>query len=302
MQAVFCNWQYRYNSLVFTSLATNQYYWSIVTEDFINGAPFNLTGPWQYNDNAAIFSATPPSSSFGDQLDLDIAGMMALEQTMDDYWTDMQQNASTWERLGNRNCMQQYSNVFISGRRSVLLVLSTKNDTNSGLQYHDADVGADLTGNWWICSETGNDGGSMTCNPEKYTSTASNWTVFDYPIEYCLSQPTKDICSVNFSMTIMTVVLSFNVLKVVFMLWVFFALTLRRSSPQLEMRLPHSLRTRIQPRCKCALFIKEISEDIGKLEASQDLSITGYATGVWQLVESVGFSSFLRKCHETSRT
>lgn len=141
---------------------------------------------------------------------------------MDDYWTDMQLNAASWERLENKDCIQQYSNIFISERRNVLLVSSMKNDSNSVLLYNDADIGSGLTGNWWICSKYGNDGGSMTCNPDNYLSTASNWTVFDYPIEYCLSQPTKDVCSVNFSMTIMIVVLSFNALKVVLMLWVLF--------------------------------------------------------------------------------
>lgn len=141
---------------------------------------------------------------------------------MDQYWKDMQQNASSWERLENKDCIQQYSNIFISGRRNILLVSSTKNDTNSVLQYSDADIKPDLDDNWWICSSYGNDGGYQSCNPEKLLPTASNWTVFDYPIEYCLSQLTEDTCSINFSMTIMIVVLSFNALKVVLMVWILF--------------------------------------------------------------------------------
>lgn len=130
--------------------------------------------------------------------------------------------ASSWERLENKDCIQQYANVFISGKRNVLLVSSTKNDTNSVLMWDDADIDGEMDGNWWICSEGGQDGGNMNCNPDKFVSTASSWTVFDYPIEYCLSQPTQDECSVNFSMTIMVVVLSFNALKVILMVWVLF--------------------------------------------------------------------------------
>ncbi|KUJ16884.1 uncharacterized protein LY89DRAFT_733887 [Mollisia scopiformis] len=185
-----------YNSLVFTALATNQYYWSVVTDDFLTGASFNLTGPWRFNDSMPIFTASPLNSSFGDVFELDLAGQLNYETAMDDYWTDMQKNASSWERLENKDCIQQSSNVFISGRRNVLLVSSTKNDTNSVLMYSDADIDGSMDGNCW--------------------------TVFDYPIEYCLSQPTKDICSVNFSMTTMIVVLSFNALKVVLMVWVLF--------------------------------------------------------------------------------
>lgn len=141
---------------------------------------------------------------------------------MDEYWKDIQHLVLSWERLENKECLQQYSNVFIFGRRNVLLVSSTKNSANSVLMYGDTDLTLGMDNNWWLCSETGKYDGSMTCNPENYLSTANNWTVFDYPVEYCLSETTKDICSVNFSMTIMTVVLGFNALKVVLMFWVLF--------------------------------------------------------------------------------
>ena len=83
-------------------------------------------------------------------------------------------------------------------------------------------MSTDLDTNWWICSEGGNDGGHMTCNPRDYISSASSWEVWGYPIEYCLSQPTEDICSVEFSQTIMFVVVGFNSLKVAVMIWILF--------------------------------------------------------------------------------
>lgn len=219
----------RYNSLVFTSLSTNEYYWIITTEDFLTGAPFNLTGDWVYwnaeytsEGTHPDFTATPPNSFFGDQADIDSSQYMNLSQTMNDYFGNIQTSASSWERLENKDCIQAYSNVFVSSRRNVVLVSSAKNDTNSVLKYGSSDMSADLDTNWWICSEEGQDGGYLTCNPRDYISSASSWEVWGYPIEYCLSQPTEDICSVEFSQTIMFVVVGFNALKVIAMIWILF--------------------------------------------------------------------------------
>jgi hypothetical protein len=134
----------------------------------------------------------------------------------------MQQAAPKWERLESKECIRAYSNVFVSARRNVVLVSSNKNDSNSILKYGDAEMTNGLDGNWWICSLYFQDGGSMTCNPENYLSKASSWTVFDYPIEYCLSEKVDDVCEIQFSWTIMLVVVSFNALKVLVMAWVLF--------------------------------------------------------------------------------
>ncbi|RDW65107.1 hypothetical protein BP6252_10758 [Coleophoma cylindrospora] len=213
-----------YNSLVFTSLATNQYYWSVVTEDFLAGAPFNLTGDWvipamgyPHVPAYPTFTASPPSSEFGNLYRLDESGFARLDQVMTDYFVDMQHSAPSWERLENKDCLQAYSNAFVSDRRNVVLVSSAKNANNSILQYGSADFQADMDGNWWICSKHNQDGGFQTCNAQDYISSADTWTVFDYPIEYCLSQLTDDVCSVQFSMTIMVTVIAFNALKVVLM-------------------------------------------------------------------------------------
>ncbi|KAF4628620.1 hypothetical protein G7Y89_g9538 [Cudoniella acicularis] len=213
-----------YNSLVFTSLSSNQYYWTVVTEGFLTGAPFNLTGDWAphyYGQNTTFptFTATTLNTSVG--IDFLNDGMQ-LQKAMVDYFDNIQTSAPSWERLENKDCLQAYSNVFLSERRNVVLVSSSKNNTNSILKYGDADWTSGLENNWWICSKQGNDGGSQTCNAETYMSSASNWTVYDFPIEYCLSERTTDTCSVNFSMTIMIVVVAFNAFKVALMLWVLF--------------------------------------------------------------------------------
>jgi hypothetical protein len=211
---------------VFTSLATNSYYWSIVSEDFLTGAPFNLTGPWKvstgYPDVSIypVFNATPPNTEFGDTW-LDLDGYNKLDKVMYDYFDNIQASAPSWERLENKDCIQAYSNAFQSDRRNVVLVSSAKNEANNSmLQYSQADAGqgSDQDWNWWICSEGGNEGGFMTCNARKYLASAETWTVFGYPVEYCYSQKTEDTCSVQFSWNIMLVVVAFNALKVVLMI------------------------------------------------------------------------------------
>ena len=138
------------------------------------------------------------------------------------YYDQLQQNASSWQRLSNRECMDAYSNVFLTDRRNLVMVSSAKNATDSLLAYDISvlDKG-DMSQNWWICSLfRGNDGGNLFCNPEKMLSEADTWTVSGFPIEYCLSEQVEGTCEVNFSLTIMAVVIVFNFLKVMAMTWV----------------------------------------------------------------------------------
>jgi hypothetical protein len=148
---------------------------------------------------------------------------------MNDYFNDIQKSAPKWERLENSACLNAYSNLFLTSRRNVVLVSSASNSTitnytaqNSILNYGSTDYGSGLDGNWWICSMAGQDGGNLFCNPRSLLSDATSWKVFDYPIEYCLSEPKDDICSVQFSLTIMWVVIAFNSLKCISMLWILY--------------------------------------------------------------------------------
>ena len=146
---------------------------------------------------------------------------MKLIQTMNDYFKNIQTSAPSWERLDNKACAQAYSNTFLSSRRHVVLVTSNKNDTNSVLTYGSMDfTNGSGDDNWWICSKEKNDGGSMTCNPDDYVSSKGEWSVFSHPVEYCLSERIESTCSLNFSQNIMFVVVAFNALKVLMMIWV----------------------------------------------------------------------------------
>ncbi|KAG9242503.1 hypothetical protein BJ878DRAFT_166928 [Calycina marina] len=141
----------------------------------------------------------------------------------------MQTSAPSWEKLSNKECVKTYSNMFLSSRRNVILVSSAKNDTNSVLLYGSTDIVSGILGgggagdaNWWICSSGGQDGGNMMCNPNGHVTSSGAFSLWEYPIEYCLSEKVEDTCSLNFSQDIMYVMLAFNALKVAMMILVLF--------------------------------------------------------------------------------
>jgi hypothetical protein len=200
----------------------------------LTGGAFNLTGEWgnyslgvTNNYTQPSFLATPPSNELGDLFFRDAGTYLKQIKMMNDYYENIQKSAPTWERLDNKACMEAYSNLFLTSRRNVVLVSSATNSsitntTNSVLLYGSTDYNTALDGNWWICSMGGQNGGSLFCNPQQLLSKASSWKVFDYPIEYCLSEQKEGICEVQFSLVIMWVVIAFNSLKAVAMVWILF--------------------------------------------------------------------------------
>ena len=166
---------------------------------------------WQFN-------ATSPNSTFEDY------GSDANEKAkaMYDYYDYIQQSAASWERLEKRECIQAYSNIFVSDRRHVVLVSSARRENNSILWYRSSDLTLGLDSNWWICSMVKQDGGFLYCNPRDLLSQADSWTVFGNPIDYCLSERIPDVCEVKFSFGIMVIILIFNLVKVSAMMWVLF--------------------------------------------------------------------------------
>lgn len=194
--------------MVFVSLTVNNYYYTIATADFLEGAPYNLTGAGGYSGWV-----------------LPSVGYVSYSDTVKmnrfyEYYDQIQNNASAWERLSNQDCIQAYSNAFLTGRRNLILVSSTKNATNSVLRWDVSEISqGDLDLNWWICSKT-QDGGNIQCQPDDYVSKADDWSVWGFPIDYCLSETVQDVCDVEFSLDIMVVVIVFNLIKVLAMMWV----------------------------------------------------------------------------------
>lgn len=189
-----------YNSLVFTSLSTNEYEWAVVTEDFLTGASWNLTA----------------SDS-----------MVLADAASNDMYQNIQKSASSYERLDQASCITLYSKIILPTNRNVLLVTSEKNTNNSILMSGSisAGLGSDFDrSDFWICSKDDEGGDTLACNPNDLLSNPEAWKVHDHPIEYCLSERTGESCAVQFSYNIMVVVIIFNAIKLATMLFVLFRL------------------------------------------------------------------------------
>lgn len=212
--------RHRYNSLVFVSLSANNYYYTIATTDFLEGASYNLTGPLR-NASGSLYWMLPelPGADYERSTYVPYSDTATVDELYS-YYNQIQKNASSWEKLNNRDCIQAYSNVFMTGRRNVVLISSMKNNTDSILDIglSELDSGG-MDNNWWICSRV-QDGGNIKCQPDDFKAKADNWTVWGYPIDHCLSEQIEDVCQVEFSMDIMIVVIVFNVIKVIAMTWV----------------------------------------------------------------------------------
>ena len=204
-----------YNSAVFSTLSSREYDAFLVTSDFLNGAPFNVT---------------EVGGSVYDPL----------------YWQNNLQhynnNQTSFVRLESEQCVETYTAPIISTNSDLLLVSSDLHATNSLISYY---IGADsqLINDAANQSERGdgesksrifcllglmcNDAGAVT-NPQNLSFDTSdllqlndnhvNGTIPGLStIGYCLSKTVAEHCKLQFSVTIMIVVIICNTIKTVCM-------------------------------------------------------------------------------------
>ena len=196
-----------YNSVVFVSLSGNDYYWAVVTTDFLSGAPFNLT-----NLNYDSFLDFPVvglgNDTFGPSIELETS------QQWTQWYTEIQQNVSSYERLDNENCIDAYSSKLVTNRRNVVLVSSDKNSSNSVLAFDRSEISSegDMDPTNWICSQDPSSE-ALTCDSTAILQNATKWEVFEHPIDYCLSEQTTGSCAVKFSVSLGIVVIVCNFIK-----------------------------------------------------------------------------------------
>ena len=109
--------------------------------------------------------------------------------------------------------MQAYSNPLVSMRSNVLVVISNVNVSNNvhawSLVSADSSDPNPLA---WMC--TPYEAYSRNrCSADKVLRTANDWHVFGEPVLYCLSQLKEQECRLQFSQTIMVIVILCNVTK-----------------------------------------------------------------------------------------
>lgn len=119
-------------------------------------------------------------------------------------------------QLDNVACMAKYANTFVSNARNVLLVTT---DTNPNHSYFGASSWFPDTEipYFWICGDSWDsmpyENHKPVCTLSKAQAGASSWSIWQHPISYCLIQPVEEECRLNFSLTIMIIVILANATK-----------------------------------------------------------------------------------------
>lgn len=189
----------RFNSAVFEGLSANEYNVLVVTEGFLSGGAWSHGNgpPIRKNHSAPIYQLPQYTSP---------APIATVQR--------LQDNVTALDRLDNAACMKAYSKPLLSDRRNLLAVTSAKPINSS----HLLDVMSktpisrnDPTG--WICSFLPGYA-NPPCDVNLAVQHADSWKVADKPIKYCLSERVQEHCKLQFSNTIMFVVIACNLLKV----------------------------------------------------------------------------------------
>lgn len=210
-----------YNSAVFSSLCTGQYNVYLVSSEFLDGAPFDLS-------NVPI-----------DDKDL-TPDLTITTNTLKDY----QKNPALLVKLENKACVEVYTAPIISKNSDLLLVSAYSNSTNAvlfGVVGEESQFTIDSNEfNYRVCSISpwgSCDAAVIIPNSQdaivNISQIAERLPSDDIPlpsddipspndtnesdIQYCLSKSVEEHCKLQFSLAIMIVVIICNLIKTVCM-------------------------------------------------------------------------------------
>lgn len=193
---------------------------AVVTESFAQGAYFNnsMRSSHEYLD-------APTTQTRGTAINV------AFNDIVSDYpFEDLQRNVSSLQRLEPVECMSAYRSSLVSDRRSVLLVTSNSSAAVNGslvdFTYRNIDAtnaGQNFYGGLfdplsWMCAFFLTYDSDTVCNADDAIKRVDSWTLFQQPIEYCLSEKVTDHCRLQWSTTIMIVVICANIMKLLAMI------------------------------------------------------------------------------------
>jgi len=138
-------------------------------------------------------------------------------------------NASNWQRLENKACIDAYGQEFVSAHGNLLAISADLNASDPAVYIAD-NSGASVSSPYtWICWST-QAVGDGKCDLGHVSSKASSWTLqnrsrtyesqyapMDLSIEYCLSDSIEERCRLQFSLVIMGIVIGCNLMKTICM-------------------------------------------------------------------------------------
>ncbi|MCJ1261513.1 hypothetical protein MMC22_001377, partial [Lobaria immixta] len=219
-----------YNSAVFSSISTPSYLVAVVSPDILNGAPFGASfmDPTAYRNNSEQIvyrnhtTIDDRTGAYGNGVltDYDVQRIQKLR------------DSQSIHRLDNDACLKAYKEDFTADRRDVLVVSSGHRMNDSllsvaysvpatGLPYGSPSQSISYT---WTCCIRNCSGGSLdrtivgSAFPQKACPFPDhNWTIDGHSIEYCLNESIPQSCTLQFSLVIMIIVISCNLLKTVCM-------------------------------------------------------------------------------------
>ena len=143
------------------------------------------------------------------------------------------QNVTNWDVLENQDCIESYSQRIMSDRADVVTVTNGSNVFQSIADtYNISGYCFNCTSPYaWICYDYQDDRNNRVkrmnysaiwCDPSTIIERkqAADWTVSsevngteNHPVQYCLSQPVHPRCKLQFSLLILTIVISCNLVK-----------------------------------------------------------------------------------------
>ncbi|RMY63560.1 hypothetical protein D0864_12597 [Hortaea werneckii] len=200
-----------YNSVIFKTIAANEYIVLVTNRDFLQGKSF---APFYQQEQTITLSDGYASAIRDVQLDFSQGNNYA--------------NDTRVHNLTASECMTAYGTTFVSEHRNVLAITSAQgNQTNNTILYADwpsinLNNGFESVPYGWICLDAQGQSQSndvTECDIVSARKNASSWTINDYKIEFCLAQVAQPHCKLQFSLPILATVIVMNACKSICMFW-----------------------------------------------------------------------------------
>ncbi|KAL8901925.1 MAG: hypothetical protein Q9207_004966 [Kuettlingeria erythrocarpa] len=213
-----------YNSAIFSTLSAREYDILTISPNLAAGKFFNVTAvppdavdplAWEYSYSEEwAFLPYPHSRLVEFGLDL---------------LTNVR-NASIWQRMDNRDCIRKYGKEFVSTQGDFLAVSRALNDSFS-IKFVDTAYPKTKNGGGpsynWMCDlypEAQHGGNSEQCRLDILLPQANEWAIRSRspnqdgiwqhdPVDYCLSRRVEEHCRLQFSLSLLILVVICNSIK-----------------------------------------------------------------------------------------
>ncbi|QIX01275.1 hypothetical protein AMS68_006792 [Peltaster fructicola] len=203
-----------YNSTVFKTLSANNIRSLVVNEAFIRGQPVQF-------DSVDDFARTQYVSS-PDAVSGFIVPSVYLDMQQS-YLTD----SSDWQMLDMKQFINTYANDYIQNFNDVLLVVKNTTSPN-GIVYtplFDLDMAGGGISYAWLCSNVYEwTYKFLPCSAKDLLQQVDDntYSIFGYKPEYALAQMVPERCRLEFSVTLLAIVIACNAVKAAVMMALLF--------------------------------------------------------------------------------